>query len=129
MRQSVSDPPGFDSGLWRAEYLTQRADENDPGVSASRGAFVYSNSLAMIPVDIPVTIGKSEHEEVRESDAGTSAPTMSDWEYAAATATSSSKSATIGFTSSGPSATSAIVGFVGTIIVIGAYASSVGRQK
>ena len=129
MRQSESDPPGFDSGLWRAEYLTQRADENDTRVGPSIDAFVYSNNLAMIPVKIPVIIGKSEHQAVRESDAEMSAPTMSDWEYAAVSATSSSKSKTIGFTTSGPSATSAIVGFVGTIIVIGAYASSVGRIK
>ena len=99
------------------------------GVSPSIGAFVYSNNLAMIPVEIPVIIGKSEHQAVRESDAETSAPTMSDWEYAAVTATSGSRSTTIGFTTSGPSATSAIVGFVGTIIVIGAYASSVGHNK
>ena len=82
-----------------------------------------------MPVEIPVIIEKSEYRAVRESDVETAAPTMSDWEYAAVTATGSSKSTTIGFTTSGPSATSAIVGFVGTIIVIGAYASSVERKQ
>ena len=129
MRQFASDPPVFDSGLWRAEYLTQHADENDTRENPSIGAFVYSSNLAMMPVEIPVVIGKPKHQAVRESDAETSVPTMSDWEYAAVTATGNGNSTTIGFTASGPSATSAIVGFVGTIIVIGAYASSVERKQ
>ena len=160
MRQSTTDPIGFDSGLWRAEYLTQQTDENsdensdededkDPkssveattggeisastsSIPASRGSDntmnsrIYSDKLALMPIEIPIIAERSEYQPVREHYAESAVPTMSDWEYAAVTAT---KSTTIGFTTSGPSATSAIVGFVGIMIVIGAYVSSSERKS
>ena len=51
---------------------------------------------------------------------------MSEWETAVA---DSGASVTPGFTASGPSLTSAIVGFVGIMIVIGAYVSSGKRNR
>ena len=150
MRQAKADPQGFDSGLWRAEYMTQPADDNaaegdqsvaaidrapevgGPAVPVPRskdytfGSLIYSDNLAMVPIEIPVVINKSEFQAAHESDADLSTPTMSDWEYASVTATGSK---TIGFTTSGPSATSAIVGCIGILIVIGAYVSSGERRQ
>lgn len=150
MRQAKADPQGFDSGLWRAEYMTQPADENaaegdqsiavrngaqalgGPAVPVPRskdhafGSLIYSDNLAMMPIEIPVVINKSEFQAVHQADADLSTPTLSDWEYASATATGSR---TIGFTTSGPSATSAIVGAIGILIVIGAYVSSGERRQ
>jgi len=149
MPQSTADPIGFDSGLWRAEYLTQLTDEgkdqkcsveittggkvfaSTSSLPASRGkdntmrSLIYSDKLALMPIEIPIIAERSEYQPVRDSCAESTVPTMSDWEYAAVTAT---KSTTIGFTTSGPSATSAIVGFVGIMIVIGAYVSSSQRK-
>ncbi len=147
VRQSAFDPLGYDSGLWRSEYLGRQNDDKNAdrqlipapvgaqsaprqaGTSHHRrddkfGSSIFSDHLAMIPVDIPVVIRTPEPQGVGESDPQ-SATTMSDWEFAAATATGS---ATIGFTKSVPSVTSAIVGFVGIVIVIGAYVSSIERK-
>ena len=147
LRQSAFDPLGYDSGLWRSEYLGRQNDDKNAdrqlipapvgtqsaprqaGTSHHRrddkfGSSIFSDHLAMIPVDIPVVIRTPEPQGVGESDPQ-SATTMSDWEFAAATATGS---ATIGFTKSVPSVTSAIVGFVGIVIVIGAYVSSIERK-
>ncbi|MEZ6032545.1 MAG: hypothetical protein R3C17_05610 [Planctomycetaceae bacterium] len=150
MRQAKADPQGFDSGLWRAEYMTQPADdsgaEGDPSIAVRNGAqavggpavlvprskdhafgsLIYSDNLAMVPIEIPVVINKSEFQAVHEADADLSTPALSDWEYASVTATGSK---TIGFTTSGPSATSAIVGCIGILIVIGAYVSSGERRQ
>ena len=147
VRQSAFDPLGYDSGLWRSEYLGRQNDDKNAHrqlipapvgtQSALRqagtshhsrddkfGSSIFSDHLAMIPIEIPVVIRTPEPQGVGESDAQ-SATTMSDWEFAAATATGN---ATIGFTRSGPSATAAIVGFVGIVILIGAYVSS-GKHK
>jgi hypothetical protein len=144
MRQSAFDPHGYDSGLWRSAYLARLAEKNqaadDAPVASSRkthfatsetvspdqredqtsDSILYSDNLAMVPIEIPVIMGQPELQaagEPEESDV----TTLSDWECAVV---KSGGSATLGSTASGPSATSAIVGFVGIIIVIGAYASS-----
>ncbi len=149
MRQSAFDPRGFDSGFWRSESLAppvqQEQTDNDNPVATSAGTGSatpqaetvrhsldktlnfsrYSDNLAMRAIEMPEILGKSELQATEEPDEekGT---TLSDWEYAAVTAAGR---ATRGSTASGPSATSAIVGFVGIIIVIGAYVSSGNRQQ
>lgn len=149
MRQSAADPFGFDSGFWRAEYLPQGAveDRTDDDSSFDKAigttsahtpsgtapqeqddpldSLTYSDELAITSIQNPNVTGSSELLQFGDSVAQSSTPKMSDWESAAATATTN---ATIGFTASGPSATSAIVGFAGIMIVIGAYASSSVRK-
>ena len=148
VRQSAFDRLGYDSGLWRSEYLAEQTDDDDadhPLVPASGGtqsttpmtgvsnysrdvmlgSSIYSDHLAMIPIDIPVVMRTSGLRAIGESEAQP-ATTMSDWEHAAAAATGST---TLGFTRSGPSVISVIVGFVGIVIVIGAYASSGTRKQ
>ncbi|MBC7965053.1 MAG: hypothetical protein H7Z17_03925, partial [Fuerstia sp.] len=83
-------------------------------------SILYSDNLAIVPIEIPVIMGQAELQATGEPEAR-DATTLSDWEYAVV---KSGGSATVGSTASGPSVTSAIVGFVGIIIVIGAYASS-----
>lgn len=147
VRQSAFDSLGYNSGLWRSEYLAQQNDDDDAdrqliaasdGTQSARpqtgtshqsrdnklGPPVYSDYLAMIPIEIPVVMRTSDFLAAGDSEAQFTTA-MSDWEYAAAAATGSK---TIGLTTSGPSATSAIVGFVGIVIVIGAYVSS-GKRK
>ena len=143
MRQSAFDSHGYDSGLWRSAYLARPAEDNkaaddDPIASsttahsatpetASAGhgknktseSILHSDNLAMVPIEIPVIMGQSELQSTGEPERD--ATTLSDWEYAVV---KSGGNPTVGSTASGPSATSAIVGFVGIIIVIGAYASS-----
>jgi len=149
VRQSTFDPRGIDSGFWRSEYLArpvqQEQTDSDNPLATSAGTRSatpqaetvrhspdktlnfsrYSDNLAMRAIEMPEIRGKSELQATEEPDEekGT---TLSDWEYAAVTAAGS---ATRGSTASGPSATSAIVGFVGIIIVIGAYVSSGNRQQ
>lgn len=137
----ASDAVGFDSGLWRSEFLQQPKqgkDETAAAISAEMQnstasgaakstppAFVYSDKLVTIPLDTPALIDPqmldaNGHAALQEET------TMSEWENAVAV---SGASVTPGFTASGPSITSAIVGFVGIMIVIGAYVSSGKRNR
>ena len=149
MRQSAFDSHGYDSGLWRSAYLARPAEDNqaaddDPIASsttahsatpetASAGhgknktseSILHSDNLAMVPIEFPVIMGQSELQATGEPEER-DATTLSDWEYAVV---KSGGNPTVGSTASGPSATSAIVGFVGIIIVIGAYASSGKRAS
>jgi len=145
-RQSVpqiaSDAIGFDSGLWRSEYLQQPTQEDkdtkhsasDVATSATISssakspppAFVYSDKLVTIPLDIPAVIETPMQHANGESSLLMEETAMSEWENAVA---ESGGSVTPGSTASGPSVTSAIVGFVGIMIVIGAYVSSGKRNR
>lgn len=144
LRQSTFDFQGFDSGLWRSIYLAtpaneyQAAETNTVARSTDKPAELaekksaghsrekpfdatsYSDKLALIQIENPLITGQSELQATGEPDAHELA-TLSDWEYMAV---KSGGGKTVGATASGPSATSAIVGFVGIIIVIGTYASS-----
>ena len=138
--QIASDAVGFDSGLWRSEYLQQTKQDKDETKASTSGvittaatsgsakstppAFVYSDKLVMIPLNTPVQIQTHKFHTNGESDLQEETA-MSEWENTVAT---SGASVTPGFTASGPSVTSAIVGFVGIMIVIGAYVSS-GKQN
>jgi hypothetical protein len=149
VRQSACDPLGYDSGFWRTEYAAraaeqdQHADDNpiavfretrpataqnetaNPSADKASGPFVYSDNLAVIPIETAVIMSSTEFQAVGEPDE-LAATTQTDWEYAAVNATGGS---TVGSTKPGPSVTSAIVGFVGIIIVIGAYVSSGNRNQ
>ncbi|MDA1230695.1 MAG: hypothetical protein O2856_07975 [Planctomycetota bacterium] len=149
--QSPFDAMGFDSGLWRSEYLRPPAEDTDDAQKASDpsptanqlselaslssvpepnakmttlAAFGYSDSLVPMPIDIPTVTETSGFHTIiaSEEDVDT---TMSDWENSNA---NSAGNATLGLTASGPSATSAILGVVGILIVAGAYVSS-GKQN
>ncbi|MEJ7595148.1 MAG: hypothetical protein WKF77_26795 [Planctomycetaceae bacterium] len=149
VQQSTFDPFGYDSGFWRTEYTTgppkQGPTAADNPVAASAGIrsatpqteiarnsedktsdlYIYSDKLAAALNETPVIVGPSEAQTVGEADE-LPATTQSDWEYAALNA---ADGPTVGSTSSGPSTTSAIAGFVGIIIVIGAYVSSGNRHQ
>lgn len=140
--QIATDTVGFDSGLWRSEYLQQPTQDDDDtrvsrsgvGTSATTTgsaktpppAFVYSDKLITIPLDTPALIETHMQHANGESSLLLEETTMSEWENAVA---ESGASVTPGFTASGPSVTSAIVGFVGIMIVIGAYVSSGKRNR
>lgn len=148
--QIATDAIGFDSGLWRSEYLQQLTQDDDdddtkPSTStimtsaktaasaATSGsakspppAFVYSDKLVTIPLDIPAMIETPMQHANGESSLLMEETAMSEWENAVA---ESGGSVTPGSTASGPSVTSAIVGFVGIMIVIGAYVSSGKRNR
>ncbi len=148
VRQSASDPLGIDSGFWRTEYTARPAEQdpttNDNPIASSTethsgtpqfeaanlatdrtpDSIVSGDNMVIGPVEILVTIGHAEIQAARKPDE-LPATNLSDWDYAVL---KSSGSATVGFTKSGPSMTSAIVGFVGIIIVIGAYVSSGSRR-
>ena len=142
----------YDSGLWRSEYLRQSHEEvdaaviesenssdagdaiqNDPltAVDASSGmtkppaAIVYSASLISIPFDSPAATQSLEFQAIDEFDVQLDA-TMSEWDHAVSKA---GGGVTSGAMASGPSVTSAIVGFVGIMIVVGAYVSSGKRNR
>lgn len=139
--QIASDAVGFDSGLWRSEFLQQPKqgkDETAAAVSAemqnatasdaaksSPPAFAYSDKLVTIPLDTPPLIDPQMLDANGQATLQEET-TMSEWENAVAVA---GASVTPGFTASGPSITSAIVGFVGIMIVIGAYVSSGKRNR
>ncbi len=146
--QFASDAIGFDSGLWRSEYLQQPTQDDDDtkastsdvitstsdvitstttsGSANSRPpAFVYSDKLITIPLDTPALTETYMHHANNESSLQEETA-MSEWESAVA---ESGASLTPGSTASGPSVTSAIVGFVGIMIVIGAYVSSGQRNR
>ena len=149
VRHSAFGTLGFDSGFWRTEYAArpaeqdQNADDNPIAVSTETrsatahnetahhskdktpDAFDYSDNLAVLPIEIPVISGPFEIQAVGEPDK-LPATTQSDWEYAAADAT---EGKSVGSTKPGPSVISAIVGFVGIVIVIGAYVSSGNRNQ
>lgn len=144
VRQAAFDVRGYDSAFWRSEYaagtLKQDQTTDDEGVTASAetgsaipqtetarsstdktsNLIMYSDKLVVTLNNTPVIIAPSEAQTAGEPDE-LPATTQSDWEYAALNA---ADGPTVGSTSSGPSATSAIAGFVGIIIVIGAYVSS-----
>ena len=155
-KQSRFDPSGFDSALWRSEYLWQASEDDLTGkesqgnssptedvtdvrpLPATKGpndaperkkdaqaAISYSNGLITMPIDVPTAM---ESRGLTMDGNSHDAPnvTMSDWEKAVF---NSAGKSTLGFTASGPSVTSAIVGFVGTMIVIGAYVSSGKRNR
>ena len=139
--QIASDAIGFDSGLWRSEFL-QQPTQDDVDTKASTSdvmtaeatsgsakspppAFVYSDKLITIPLDTPALVETHMHHADGESNLQEDA-VMSEWQNAVA---ESGASVTPGFTASGPSVTSAIVGFVGIMIVIGAYVSSGKRNR
>ena len=145
--QIASDAIGFDSGFWRSEYLQQPKEDKDKDKDKDKtdasssdlmatatasgsakqppAAFVYSDTLITVPLDTPAVIdiqlgeASSQLGLVEET-------TMSEWENAVA---ESGASVTPGSTISGPSVTSAIVGFVGIMIVLGAYVSSGKRNR
>lgn len=150
--QSPFDVMGFDSGLWRSEYLTPPTEDIDdakktsalsqtadqlselaslpsvPGPKAKKttlAASSYSDSLVPMPIDIPVFTETPEVHTIRASEEDVDT-TMSDWENAIG---NSAGNATLGLTASGPSATSAILGIVGILIVAGAYVSSGKRNR
>lgn len=142
----AADAIGFDSGLWRSEYLQQQKSDKEEGdasatdvmqsdvmtstpVSSSAksppAAFIYSDNLVTIPLDTPALI-ESQGIQINGESTFEEEATMSEWENAVA---SSGGNATPGFTASGPSLTSAIVGCVGIMIVVGAYVSSGKRNR
>ena len=149
VRQSAFGALGYDSGFWRTEYAArpaeqdQNADDNpiaestetrsataqhetaNHSTDTASDALVDVDSAAVIPTEVAVNIGPSEIQAIGEPDE-LPATTQSDWEYAAVYATGST---TPGSTKPGPSVISAIVGFVGIIIVIGAYVSSGNRNQ
>ena len=148
VRQAAFDALGYDSAFWRSEYAAgplkqgQTADDETIAESAETGSatpqtetarnsadktsdvFIYSDQLAVTLNETPVIMAPSEAQTAGEPDE-LPATTQSDWEYAALNA---ANGPTVGSTSSGPSATSAIAGFVGIIIVIGTYVSSGNRR-
>ena len=143
VQQTDFDPLGYDSGFWSTEYAArpaerdQNVDENPIAASTAMhsatalhsadrmsDATVYSDNLALIPIEVAVAIGPAEIQAAGEPDEFT-ATTQSDWDYAAMNAAGSTIA---GSTQPGPSVTSAIVGFVGIVIVIGAYVSSGNRN-
>ncbi|MBC7965576.1 MAG: hypothetical protein H7Z17_06565, partial [Fuerstia sp.] len=105
LRQSAFDPHGYDSGLWRSAYLARPAEDDqtaddDPIASsvtthsaapetASAGqvkdktsdSILYSDNLAMVPIEIPVIMGQAELQATGEPE-DLDATTLSDWEYA-----------------------------------------------
>jgi hypothetical protein len=138
---TTSDAIGFDSGLWRSEYLQQPRQDNDEAAASTSAAktnattsgsvkspppaFFYSDQLVTIPLDTPGLI----EPQMNNADGASGLQdetAMSEWENAVA---ESGASVTPGFTASGPSLTSAIVGFVGIMIVMGAYISSGKRNR
>jgi hypothetical protein len=139
--KTASGSIGFDSGLWRSEYLQQsKQDKGTTKASATEvvttvttsgttntppPAFVYSDKLVTIPHDAPAVMDTHGVSTNGESDEQGEA-TMSEWDNAVA---KSGASATPGFTASGPSVISAVVGFVGIMTVIGAYVSSGKRNR
>lgn len=140
----------YDSAFWRTEYLPsddekkaegeagQNADANGlsvgsdghsqthaaSSIDAALEKLIQSDTIELATTAMPTptsnTLGSSDSGEDSNPIEG-----MSDWEFAASEATDN---ATIGATASGPSATSAIVGIVGVLIVIGAYVSSSGGK-
>ncbi len=150
--QSPFDVMGFDSGLWRSEYLrppTEDIDDaqkaSDPSPTANQlselaslpsvplsnakkttlAASNYSDSLVPMPIDIPTFTDTPGFHTIRASEEDVDTP-KSDWENSIA---NSAGNATLGLTASGPSATSAILGIVGILIVAGAYVSSGKRNR
>ncbi len=139
--QIATDAIGFDSGLWRSEFLNQRNPEDndaeEPGSDGTKPAtppvpakspepaFVYSNKLITIPLDTSA-VAETHVPDAKDESSLQAETTLSEWENAVA---ESGASVTPGSTASGPSVISAIVGFVGIMIVIGAYASSGNRNR
>lgn len=132
--QVAADAIGFDSGLWRSEYIQQQKTDNDESptptpvsslASAPPAAFIYSDNLVTIPLNTPALM-ETPAIQVNGESSFEEETTMSEWENAVA---SSGGKATPGSTASGPSLTSAIVGCVGIMIVVGAYVSSGKRNR
>ncbi len=137
----ASDAVGFDSGLWRSEYLQQPKQDKDKTkvppsevmpnkttsdpVKSTPTSFRYSENLITIPLNTSSVIDTQIHQADGESTIQEET-TMSEWDNAVSESTAS---VTPGSTASGPSITSAIVGFVGIMIVIGAYVSSGKRNR
>lgn len=137
----TSDAVGFDSGLWRSEYLRQPRQDNDEAAAAISAVttketnsgsvkspppvFVYSDKLVRIPLDTPALIEPHMFDADGES-ALQEETAISEWENAVA---ESGAGLIPGSTASGPSVTSAIVSFVGIMIVIGAHISSGKRNR
>ena len=115
-----------DKGTTKASATEVVTTVTTPGTTNTPPpAFVYSDKLVTIPHDAPAVMDTHGVSTNGESDEQGEA-TMSEWDNAVA---KSGASATPGFTASGPSVISAVVGFVGIMTVIGAYVSSGKRNR
>ncbi len=141
---------GYDSGLWRLEYLqsTQQdhtgSTENAGDVLTASGRIdsttngtntagaidgtlaklINNDTIEFATTSVPVLNETNDLLPDGSDPLDTTLQAMSDWEYASSFAAENKPR---WGTASGPSATSIIVGVVGILIVIGAYVSSGSR--
>jgi len=137
---------GYDSGLWRFEYLphtendtANTANSDDAFTASSKndstthntntvgeidGALtklINNDMMEFATISVPIVTETADLSSNKPDSIEMTLETMSDWDYASSFINENKQRAG---TANGPSATSVIVGVVGVLIVIGAYVSS-----